>query len=126
MQDLTDLHMPSMTLKHLPCMPCLTSFSRSPALHTMSKALRKSINAQNSFFLEFNTESIKHLRLNICSDVEYPFLKPACTCDKMLSSSINFVILLLIMQVRSLPKQQSDVSVIVWLYFVTLLVDWYN
>ena len=97
MHDLTDLYITSITLKHLPCIPCLMSFSQSPALHTMSKALRKSINAQNSFFLEFNTESIKHLRLNICSVVEYPFLKPACACDKMFSSSTNFVILSLIM-----------------------------
>ena len=127
MHDLTDLYIPSLTLKHLPCTPCLMSCSQSPALHTMSKALRKSINAQNSFFLEFNTESIKHLRLNICSVVEYPFLKPAWACDKMFSSSTNFVIVITNGSKKfTKTAKQSDASVIVWVHFVTFLVDWYD
>ena len=98
------------TLKHLPCTQCLMSFPKVLLSIPCQRLCQNQQMHRIGFFPEFSTESIKgHLRLNICSVVEYPFLKPACTCDKMFSSSTNFVILSLIMEVKSLPKQLSKV-----------------
>ena len=95
--------------KHLPFNPYFSSFCQSPVLQTISIAFLKSLNAQKSFFFEFMMESIKHFKLEICSVVEYPFLKPACTSDKILLFSTNFVILSFIIDVKSLLKQLSKV-----------------
>ena len=75
----------------------------------MSNAFLKSINAQKSFFFEFMMESIWHFKLEVCSVVEYPFLKSASTSDKIPLFSTNFVILSFIIDVKSLPRQLSKV-----------------
>ena len=82
--DLIDFYMLKIIVKHTPFNPYLSSFCQIPALQTISNALLKSINRQKSFFFKFMMESIRHLKLKICSLVEYTFLTPACTSDKIL------------------------------------------
>ena len=106
-QDLIFWYILLITLNHFPFIPLLIIFVNSPLLLTLSNALLKSTNVQNSFFLCRKYKSINDFKIKMLSNVECIFLKPACEGEIRLTSSANEFNRLFNILVKTLLKQLS-------------------
>ena len=86
----------------LPLRPFLYNIFHSLVLHTVSKALRKSMKATYSFLCLNSCFWIKAKRMKIWSEVLRSSLKPACSSPIISLSSIHFVIRLFSTKLYSL------------------------
>ena len=86
----------------LPSTELCNSFCQRPTRQTVSKALEKLMKVQYNFFLQDLNSSVKTLRVNIWSVVEYPLRKPAWF-------SLNAWWLSWNLEVKSFPRQLRTV-----------------
>jgi hypothetical protein len=89
-----------------------TSFCHNPNLQTVSNAFLKSINVQYDFSQTtyiYIYISISTCKQNILSVVEYPFLNPAWAFGILSIKSAYFVSLLLRIDVKTLPTEETNV-----------------
>ena len=92
--------------KHFPVILYYCNFACSPPRQTLSKACLKPRKAQNNLFLYDFDISIRLWKTNL-SKVERPLRNPAWLGQITSYRSANSVSLLLIIDVKSLPKQLS-------------------
>ena len=87
-----------------------TSFCHNPNLQTVSNAFLKSINVQYNFSqTTYIYISISTCKQKVLSVVEYPFLNPAWAFGIMSTKSAYFVSLLLRIDVKTLPTEETNV-----------------
>jgi hypothetical protein len=85
------------------------SFFHRSDLLTVSKAFRKSMKVQNSFFPKEKYNSMRTCSTKILSIVEYPLRKPAWFSCISVTSFAKKLSLVLTMDVNNLPKQLINV-----------------